>query len=464
MSIRIEDLHNNLQNLLENFLEHSDPEGLRDFLNACHPAELVILLKDFSKEKQEIIFRNIKEEEKQQEVLMFAEGDLKAWLFSLVNPGKQAEYITEMPPDEAVDLIEGLPEEATDSLMNQLDDETARELKGLREYEEGTAGALMTPDFLSLTADAKLQHVVKIMATRDDLESINTGFVLTDKGKILGSFSVPELLIQQGNPFVIKFLNEDVITVYDTDDEEEAYQIMARHGLDILPVVDHGGQMKGIITADDMLDVARNLSDQDFYQMVGTSGDPTAKSVFTRAFHRIPWLVTTLAGGLVSGMILRHYNLELSHFTVLVIFMPFVIAMAGNVGVQSATIIVRELVNQESTSRQIRKDTIKEILTGMLNAFIFACMTAILILAYCKIFDFDQYVLAPAISLGLMSSMIFAAFVGANIPLIFTRLNIDPAISSGPIITMTMDVIGLTIYLTVATFIFRLNGLTELHF
>jgi magnesium transporter len=457
---RIEELHNALKNLLK----EGDDVSLGRWLTDVEAADLAIMLSDCSEEETKRVFYALHKEESQHELIMFAEGELKNLLFSFLPQLKQVQFLEEVPPDEAVDMVETLEDDDVSSLLEKLDIETAEEIKGLRQYEEGTAGALMTPDFLQVRAHAKLQHVVKIIGSTEDLESIDQGFVLTDMGKILGMFKVSEILTQTGNPFVVQFIDENVVTVYDTDSDERAYQIMSRYGLDILPVVNHSGQMKGIITADDMLDVAKNISDQDFYQMVGTSGDPTGRSVWARAWHRIPWLVTTLVGGLVSGYILRTFHLELQAFAALVVFLPFVIAMAGNVGVQSATIIVRELVNQEQTQVVLRKDVFREMMTGLLNATIFGIGTAILLAVWVYFSGGESLVLGPAIGTALFSSMGFAALIGANIPILFSRLGIDPAISSGPIITMTMDVIGLTIYLSVATGIFHFHGLHSMPF
>jgi magnesium transporter len=457
--LRLEELRSSLTNLLEN----QDEQAIQKWLDGAHPADLALLLNEFDPEKRAIIFSNIQDEELQQEVLMFANADIKAFLFSLLDPNTQVNFVEDMPRDEAVDLVEELNDETADNLMERLPPATASELQGLRQYEEGTAGALMTTEYLQVRSEAKIQDVIKILGTNRDLESIDTGFVLTDGGKILGAFDVSEVLVHRGNPFIMQFVYEDIIYVEDTASENVAYKLMTRHGLDILPVVNSHGFMVGIITADDMLEVAKKVSDQDFYHMVGTS-DPVGSSVFARAGGRIPWLLATLVGGLFAGVILKQYNLELQHFTVLVIFLPFVIAMAGNVGVQSATIIVRELANHDSSDSAIRKNVIKEMLTGMVNAGFFGLTIFALLSAYVYFFDSGSYIIGPAIGLALACSMSLAGCIGANIPLLFARMNVDPAISSGPIITMTMDILGLTIYLGVSTWIFALNHVEVLHF
>jgi magnesium transporter len=456
---------NELHQTLENILEQNDVASLQNCVNGILPADLAILLGNFSESYQNRIFNAINDTEDQQEVLSFAEGDLKSSLFSLLDEETRARFIVEMPPDEAVDLLEDQSPEEIESILSRVDSETEKEIRSLRQYEEGTAGSMMTTDFLSVRAHAKIHDVVRIIGdSTNGLESIDTGFVLTEAGKLLGEFRVQDLLVQKGDHFVVQFLDEDVVFIRDFDSTEKAFQLMTRHGLNILPVLNHAGEMKGIITADDMLDVAREIMDQDFYQMVGANGDPSEMSVFSRSMHRLPWLASTLAGGLVAGLILTAFAPVLATYTVLFVFVPFVIAMAGNVGVQSATIIVREMVGNDRFFAKLRKDIFKEIFTGMLNAFIFALATFLLISLYCYVTNWDAYALAPAVAIGLMSAMSFAAIMGASIPIVFNRLGIDPAISSGPIITVTTDIVGISIYLGFASLILKAFGVLELHF
>lgn len=453
-----------LRNILNGMLNDADDVITKKWLKTVHPADFCLLMRDYSKNIQKKLFTMLPNEDFRQEVLSFAPAEFKNTLFSFVNDEYKSSYLEEMSPDDVVDLFQNLDDEQTKKLLKEIDPSTAEELRDLRKHQSGTSGALMTPDFLQVRPQDKIQNVVKELASNSDLESIDTGFVLTEFGRILGKFSVKELLVHKGNPFIIQFVNEHVISVQDTDSEEIAYNVMTRHGLDILPVVDDAGKMLGIITADDMLDVAKNISDQDFYQMVGTSGDPTSRSPFFRAIHRMPWLFTTLIGGFVSALILQFFQMELASFSVLIFFMPFTISMAGNVGVQSATIIVRELVSHDQTEYKLKKDVVKEMFTGMVSAVIFCILTTLILWGFGYFSGIDTTILAPTIGFSLMCSMAFAGIIGANIPIMFTRLNIDPAISSGPIITMTMDILGLGIYLSVSSAIFTMNGLATFHF
>jgi magnesium transporter len=455
--LRLEELRVNLDPVFR----EADADTLKNKLVGIHPADLVTILRDYDKNIQAQVFHCLEDFDAQLEVLMFADSTLGPYLFSLLAPEQQAEVVREMPTDEAADLVKDLGDEAADILLKSLDSQTAGQIRDLKRYHDNTAGALMTPDFLRVQAHAKIQDVIKILATNEDLESIDTGFVLTEAGKILGSFYVQELLVHKGNPFVIQFLDEDVLTVDDTASDEDVYHMMSRHGLDILPVVNHAGQMLGIITADDVLDVARQASEKAILQMVGTSGDFQKHNPFVRAAHRIPWLIFTLMGGIVSGFIIKGFSVALHQFTLLMMLMPFANAMAGNVGLQSSTIIVRDLANMDRIASHVLKNISREMLTGVVNAVFFGTLISVIIFIYGYLAGFDGLIAGSSIGIALFCSISFAGVLGAIIPIWFNRLGIDPAISSGPVITMTMDIVGLTIYLSISTWLFyfaRFNG------
>ncbi len=452
-----------LRQKISDILESGDSlQVLRENIKGIPPRDLATLLEDFPSRFQVQVFQALPDDESAQEVLSFLEGDILKNILSNSDHNTIAQFLEEMPPDEAVDLLEDQSDEVVESLLSKLEPNTASELKSLRKYEEGTAGSLMTTDFLSVKSHAKVRDILNIIRDDEiDLETIDVGYVLTDAGKILGQFYVHDLLGSAESVFVLKFIDEDFLYVKDTDSQDVALQLMSRHALSIIPVVDHSGVMKGIITADDMLEIAREVMDRDFYQMAGTSVDPTDRSIFSRVRYRFPWLACTLLGGSISATVMRNYRVELELFTLLTIFIPFVVGMAGNVGVQSATIIVRDLVNKGSKT-SLRKNLIREVLTGWTNAILFASTTITLLTAVSYAFGWSNHLVGLVVGIGLALAMILASILGAFVPVLFNRLKIDPAIASGPIITALIDIIGLSIYLFTAIHLLRFFGIESL--
>ncbi len=453
-------LHNQLQDLIN---EGSDSQALQGVLKSIMPADIASILDNFDPEHQCLLFNALPDEEDKQEVLSFLEGSALDTIIQQTDPAQIAHYLEEMPPDEAADVLEDQSEELVNSILAKVEPKTAAELKSLSLYREGTAGSLMTTDFLHVNSHMKIKDILLNIKNEDEqLETVEFGFVLTEAGKILGQFHIQDILRASENDFVLKFIEEDFLYVKDTDSQDVVLQMMTRHALSFIPVVDHSGVIKGIITADDMLDVAREIMDQDFYQMVGTSGDPNERSIWARVFHRAPWLACTLIGGTISAFIIRLFDIELKNFTFLTIFIPFVIGMAGNVGIQSATIIVRDLVSQ-GNRRSLNKNIIREILTGFSNAVLFGLTTLLLLFVLGKLLQWPSDMVAVSVASGLFLAMMFASLIGATIPNLFIHLKIDPAISSGPIITALIDIIGLTIYLVISTFLLHLFGIYELN-
>ena len=437
-------------------------ESLKENIKGIHAADIATLLEDFTEEQQVLIFKSLPDDETAQEVLACLEGEILSNILANNDAETIAHYLEEMPPDEAVDVLEDQTEEVVKSLFSKLEPDTASELQSLRQYPEGTAGSLMTTDFLSVKSHAKVKDIINIIRDDEiDLETIDVGYALTDANKILGQFYVHDLIGSAETAFVLKFIEEDFLYVKDTDSQDVVLQLMSRHGLSIIPVVDFSGVMKGIITADDMLEVAKEEMDRDFYQMAGTSFDPTDRSILSRVRYRFPWLACTLVGGSISALIMRNYKFELEIYALLTIFIPFIVGMSGNVGIQSATIIVRDLVNKGSQT-SLRKNLIREVLTGWTNAILFAGATALILLSASHFLGWENIYIGPVIGLGLMLAMFFASILGALIPVLFDRLKIDPAIASGPIITALIDIIGLSIYLFTSTKILGLLNISSL--
>jgi magnesium transporter len=453
-----------LEILLAELEEHLkfDDTALTPWLANVHPADIAALMNEFNQAEQVRIYSQLGKTEHRIEFLGFLDGEAKVSILEAISPQEIATQLILLPPDEAVDLIEGINSSLKTTILSHLSSEIREEILELSRYVEGTAGSVMTTEFLHLGSHSRIRDALEAIK-QEELESIEIGYILTAAGKILGHFSMKSILVEPEQSFLLKFIDEDFVYVHDTDTTDVVLQMMTRHSLIQIPVVDHSGTMKGIITADDMLEVAKDLMDADFYHMVGTSGDPTERSIWARSIHRMPWLASTLLGGTLAAAIQIVFKPQLELYSVIVIFIPFVIGMAGNVGVQSATIIVRELVNQDTSSTHIRRNVTKEILTGGINALLFSLITFVLLSVVSTLVDWKPFILATAVAVGLFGSIAFAALIGATIPIIFTNFKIDPAISSGPIITVTTDVIGLSIYLLTATVLLSYLGIDSLH-
>lgn len=454
------------QNQLIQLLDSDSNDDLRRWTSTLQPADLALLIEETPDPESKFrIFTNIEDRKDQLEVLSFLDGEDAQHIAEAITPSDLVDIVEEMATDEAVDFLDELPNDISQAILSTLPDDSASDLRELSRYEEGTAGALITNDFLYCFETTTIKELITgLKETASEIETLDTGFVLTENDKILGIFNLKELFSLPESDLVKTHMDDDYVFGLVNYSESEILNLFNYHLLSILPIVDHSGVMKGIITADDMLEVARDQSDEDFYHMVGTTGNPTERGILSRVRHRLPWLASTLLGGALAGFILKAFSVQLGHYPILMTGLPFVIAMAGNVGVQSATIIVREFVNQDTTTAHLRKNIISEFNTGVANAFVFSVITFIVMSSICYAQDWPMFIVPISIALGLFLAMCFAGLIGSIAPIIFKRLDIDPAISSGPIITVTVDVIGLSIYLGISTTILSYFKITELAF
>lgn len=463
MRLYIEDFEN-LQGQLYLLLDSRNQSDLNKWISSLQPADIALLIEETpSSDIKYKIFNSIDDHSAQLEVLSFLEGVAARQIAQLIKPEKLVRMIDQMAPDEAVDFLDELSDEVSQKVLSTLPLDSASELRELGRYEEGTAGSLITTDFIHCIETTTIGEIlIHLRANAAEMETLDTGFILTSSQKIMGIFSLKEIFSGNEKDPISKYMQKEYLHAEVTDDVSEILQIFSRHSLSVLPVVDHTGVMKGIITADDMIGVAQEQSDEDFYHMVGTTGNPTERNILSRVRHRMPWLASTLLGGMCAGWILKIFAVTLTQYPILMTGLPFVIAMAGNVGVQSATIIVREFVAQDSTTAHLKKQIYSEISTAIANALVFSTITFVLILGLAYTQGWPMLPVALSISIGLFVAMCFAGFIGSTAPLVFKRLDIDPAISSGPIITVTTDIVGLAIYLGFASWVLNSAGIETL--
>lgn len=366
------------------------------------------------------------------------------------------EYITEvfncLATDDIVDFFMSSEKTDTDYLLDEMDAEEAAKVEEILSYELETAGSIMTKEYFAIhDTDSSADVVHKIRAFGDhNAETIYYLYVLNDQEHLVGVVSLRDLLTVSEDELVANIMNQHVVFAHISEDQEEVAHKIKDYDLLAIPVLSHDGRMMGIITVDDVLDILEQEAAEDFSQFAAISASSDSEneelSASRTAKQRTPWIIVLLFLSMFTGGLINAFESTLAAVVSLAAYIPLIMGAAGNVGTQSLAVAVRSL-NTESTDSHSFKDVLKnELSAGFITGSLSAVVMFILVLIVTK-----NLVLGFIVSISILVSITLAAGVGTTIPQFLQRLNIDPAVASGPFITTINDTLGLLIYFTIAT-------------
>ena len=436
-------------------LEEKKVQELEEIIFDLYPTEFAELTDYLPLEHTIEIFKLIKDDEKIAELLSELNSELQANIMDALGKEKASDILEEMDTDEAVDFLGEITPQESRELLDLMPKEEAEEIEELLKYEENTAGSIMNNEFVALPEDLTAEEAInKIRELNPEAEMIYYVYIVDKREKLIGVISLRDLIMANPKAKISEIMEEDVVNVLDTEDQETAARIIADYDFLAIPVIDRKGILLGIITVDDIIDVLQEEVTEDIYKMVGSSEayeDKLIKaSPLTRAKARLPWLFVCMVGGILSGSVIRLHSDTLQVVMAMAFFIPIIMAMGGNVGAQSSTIAVRGLATGQLRIDELGYNIWTETKVGSLIGIIVGVIIALLALIW-----LDNYVLGLVIGMSLCLTIIAAATIGTLLPLIFTKIEIDPAIAAGPFITTIVDVGSLLIYFSLGAFLFK---------
>jgi magnesium transporter len=414
----------------------------------AHPADIAELLNELKRDEAVYVYRLL-DEEKAADVMLELDEDVREKLLSSLTSREIAEELIEnIDSDDAADVIAELPEQKQEEVIALLEDEEqASDIIDLMTYAEGTAGAIMGTELIRVNQNWTVTQAIREMRKQaEDLDNIYTIYVVDDEEVILGTLSVKYMLFNLSSlRTTIKDLYKQtkVRTVQVSAPLEEVAKVMEKYDLVVLPVVNEHDVLLGRITIDDVVDIIKEEADKDYQMASGISEDVEhSDSVRTLTRARLPWLLIGMAGGMISANIIGVF--DISETPGMAVFMPLIAAMGGNVGVQSAALVVKALANQSALDENLGQKLWKELRVGLINGFVCSAI----ILAVSLLFHMDL-TLCITVSIALFFVILFASFFGTWIPMTLNRFKIDPALATGPFVTTLNDIFGLIIYFSI---------------
>ncbi len=361
-------------------------------------------------------------------------------------------FIDHMDSDDAADVIGDLSEEKKQEILLHLDDlEQAGDIVDLLAYDEDTAGGLMAKEMIMVNENWTILKCLKELANQaDEVDEVYYMYVIDNDNILKGIVSLKRMLLSNNATTVKSIIEDDIMSVGTGTPAEEVATIMEKYDLVAIPVVDSTGRLVGRITIDDVVDVIREEAERDYQMASGLTDEVEARDrVLQITRVRLPWLMIGLMGGILGALVLGKFENNLKVYPEMAFFIPLIGAMGGNVGIQSSAIIVQALANNTLKGENTLKRLFKEFLVAMFNGLILAAIIFIY-----NFFVSDSFALTVTVSTSLLSVIVFAALFGTMIPLILNRLNIDPALATGPFVTTLNDITGLFLYMVIGRMLY----------
>ncbi len=370
-------------------------------------------------------------------------------------------WIRILPPDDAADVLQEASIEERDELLSLLDEPTRKEVSALLAYAEDDAGGLMNPRYGRLRPEMSVDEAISYLRrqTRDRLETVYYVYVLDGEQHLLGVVSFRDLLTAPPDKRVRDVMRTDVVTVPEDMDQEALSRLFAEHNFLAIPVVDADGRVKGIVTVDDIVDVVQEEATEDIQKLGGMQAldAPYLEvSFWTMLRKRAGWLAVLFIGEMLTASAMGHFEDEIARAVVLALFVPLIISSGGNSGSQASTLVVRALALSELKLRDWMRVVRRELAAGVALGLILALIGFTRIVLWESAFHIygPHYLLiAITVAASLIGVVMFGTLAGAMLPLLFHRLGVDPASASAPFVATLVDVTGLIIYFSVASFI-----------
>lgn len=438
--------------LLRKFVRKGSRASITKLLSKARPEDVAVMLRRLPPGERIGVFRVLLEDypEAAGDVLSELDPNVRLQILERLEPAQIADIVEGMPVDDSVFVLESLPDELREEVLELVEAEHLTEVQSQLTYEDDTAGRIMIREFFALPETTTVREAVAAIQEKRDLEMILYLYVVDEKGRLVGVVSLRQVLLARTGATLGEVMTRDLISVQTDTDQEEVAQLATRYDLLAIPVLDEDGVLTGIVTYDDIVDVVREEATEDIYKMAGTSDEEILyqERSFKVASIRLPWLLVNLVGGVITGLLLEHFQVRLSEALFLLTFVPVIMGMGGNLGTQTSTIAVRGL----ATGRLSRGEgSVKRFLWRQLKVGVLLGVACALIVAVAATVLQQDLRYSAVVGGAMLSALVVASVNGAVIPLVFERLGIDPAIAAGPLVTTSNDITGILIYFGLAT-------------
>ncbi len=427
-------------------LEHGEHERLAQLLRETHPADVASLLRDLSQEEQLLVLRLLPDE-RAGAVLSEVEDQTLLDLVRAMDEAEISRILNSMPPDHAAEVVEELPTEQAEKLLDLMHEEKSEDVQELLEYPDQTAGRLMSPNVVAVPEVATVaQALAHIRRSAPEGRAFEL-YVVDQHNHLVGVVPLRRLLtVDPGTP-VYAIRDQDVVSVAADTDQEEVARVVAKYDLVAVPVVDRTNRLIGTISVEDVIDILGEEASEDIFRLAGSdAAELERRSPRRIALMRLPWILATLFIELCAGLVIRYYDATLSRVILLASFMPVIQAISGNTGLQSVTMVVRGLATGQVQLARWWEPLWRQIQTTIIIGAVCGLVVGAIGFVWHGTLTF-----AAIVATSMFVSVNLSGLAGTGFPMISKRLGFDPALTAGPFETAFQDVVGVSVFLSLAT-------------
>ena len=436
-------------NHIKELIGKKDSVMLQEAVSRLHPADIAEICLELTTEQARFLYRQL-DNETAADALIEMDEDLRNDLLEeLPSEAIAKRFVNYMDTDDAVEIIRDMDEEKQEEVLSNLQDiELAGDIVDLLQYDEDTAGGLMSTEMVVVNGNWSMPECLKEMRQQaEELDDIYYIYVVDDDERLCGLFPLKKMITSPSVSKVKHVMETQVISVDVDTPIDEVTMLIEKYNLVAIPVVDKINRLVGQITVDDIMDEVREQTEHDQQLTAGLTQDvETGDSVFLQTKARLPWLIIGMLGGIGSSLLLNCFTTTLGSHPEMALFIPLLAGMGGNVGTQSSAIAVQGLANNSLNSNHMFRHILKEMVVAIINATILSLMV--------YVYNFFIYgaldIVTLAVPLSLFVVVLFASGFGTFIPMVLERININPAVATGPFIQIINDLSGMTFYMIIS--------------
>ncbi len=447
---------------LREFISSENKEKLREICTGTHPADLSTFLAELEPAEVWAVLKTC-DPDLQIEIFGHLEVDQQVELSETMSKKELADFLTEMPPDERVDLVQRLPPQKREIVLGAMAKAEREDIRRLSSYEEETAGAVMTSDYISLSPTlTTAEAIAKIRLEAPDKETIYYAYVLDGLRRLIGFVSLKDLILAMPETQIADIMNRQTIYARATDDQEVAARMIQKYDLLALPVVNGNNVLVGIVTYDDAMDIITQEQTEDIEKLMAIRGSHEPgmymrTSSWGHFRKRVVWIVILAGLGMISGFIVQSFEGLLLQFAVLATFMPMLADTGGNTGSQAATLVVRALALEEIKPRDIFRVIYKELKVALPLGLVLSALAFARVAFFAGGSSLPEGVtptlVGVAVSAALGLQVVTSTMIGALLPMTAARFKMDPAVVASPALTTVVDITGLFLYFMIVKMI-----------
>ena len=439
--------------LLRRLVRRDASAALNKYLARCRPEDIAAALERITWDEQRRLYRLIEDKDLAAEVLASLSPESLREVTRELTGLQVADLVERLEPDDATDIVRELPDALREQVLDELeDDPTGEEVKDLLEYAPDTAGGIMHPQVFSVRDTATCgQAIAQLQSSHEAHEHIYYVYVVDSGERLVGVTSLRSLLSNPPRTPIVQIMSRTVLSVSPSTDQEEVARFVARYDLLAIPVLDDAKHILGLVTVDDVVDVIREEAAEDMMWMAGVAAE-SERSILDQFRNRAGWLVATMLGGLVASEVISGFSDTLSKVATLAGFIPVIMGMGGNVGIQSATLAVRGLATGTVQAETPWGFVWSQVRVALLLGALFAVVLA----GYGYARSPDAPLVAVSAGASIFCAITLSGTFGSGMPVALQRWGVDPAVATGPFVTTLVDLTSIVIYFNIARFLLGL--------